>query len=168
MKFPIQRSVVGVCAASVLLLACSPSPRSAAAPTVSPQARQSAEAAIRETAQRYGKAIVVRDTDGILGFYTADTWLFPPDANVANTADQRRAYWSSQTLQSGVSDTVGVTGHVEVAQSGELAVEYGRFFQVTTDSKGTSKSVPHKYMTTWARQSDGGWKVIADMWNTGG
>jgi ketosteroid isomerase-like protein len=167
MKSPVQRTVVGVCASS-WLLACSPSSRSTAVPAVSPQARQSIEAAIRDTAQSYGKAIVVRDTDAILGFYTADTWLFPPDANVASTADQRRTYWSSQSLPSGVSDTVGVTGHVEIAQSGELAVEYGRFFQVTTDSKGTSKSVPRKYMTTWARQSDGSWKVIADMWNTGG
>jgi ketosteroid isomerase-like protein len=146
------------------LAACSPN--KAPTPTVDADPRPAVMAAVGQAAESYGKAIVRRDVDAIVANYTADTWLFPPNAPIAKTADERRAYWASQTLESGASDTVGVTGHIELAQSGELAVEYGSFFQLKTDKTGASTSTPQKYVAAWEKQADGSWKVIADMWNT--
>jgi ketosteroid isomerase-like protein len=118
-------------------------------------------------AQRYGKAISVRDTEAIMGFYAPDAWIFPPEGAVAKTPEERRAYWAAQKLPPGVSDTVGISERIDVAQSGDLAVEYGSFFELTTDSRGASNSRPHKYVAAWKKQSDGSWKVAADMWNSG-
>ena len=149
---------------AILLSACSAQQQST--PTTNADTRPAAMAAIGQTAERYGKAISTRNVEAILANYTADTWLFPPNAPIAKSADERRAYWAAQQFEPGVSDTVGVTARIEVAQSGELAVEYGSFFQLKTDKDGASTSTPQKYVAAWAKQADGSWKVIADMWNT--
>jgi ketosteroid isomerase-like protein len=163
MKRATDFSIIG--SGTVLLLAaCSGQPNSTNSAATDP--RPAAMAAVGQAAEKYGKAIVSRNTDAIVANYTVDTWLFPPNAPIAKTAEERRAYWDSQPLIAGASDTVGITAHIEVAQSGELAVEYGGFFQLRTDKTGASMSTPQKYVAAWAKQSDGSWKVIADMWNT--
>jgi ketosteroid isomerase-like protein len=55
---------------------------------------------------------------------------------------------------------------VEVARSGDLAVDYGTFAMIMNDKKGKPMTETEKSVTTWKKQADGKWKVIADIWNT--
>jgi ketosteroid isomerase-like protein len=55
---------------------------------------------------------------------------------------------------------------IEVARSGDLAVEFGTFAMTMNDKKGKPVTENEKYVVTWKKQADGKWKVIADIWNT--
>jgi ketosteroid isomerase-like protein len=148
----------------LLLVACGKAPVAPAPEAI--DLREISRGEVATTAQRYGKAISVRDIESIQSFYAADAWLFPPQAPIAKTAAERLAYWQAQKLPIGASDSVGLTAHIEVAESGELAIEYGSFYQMVTDRQGKAQTTPHKYVAAWQKQDDGSWKVIADMWNT--
>lgn len=53
---------------------------------------------------------------------------------------------------------------IVVAQSGDMATDFGRAEIDVTSPKGTSKLVV-KYLVVW-KKVDGKWKVAYDMWNT--
>ncbi len=123
------------------------------------------EAAVRETAQEWGKVIVGKDLDATLSYYADDAWVNPQNAPIAKTADERRNVWAKFFATPGLSDMQGDITRVEVARSGDLAVEYGTF-NMTMDEKGKPTPVAEKYIVVWKKQPDGKWKAIGDIWNT--
>ena len=124
------------------------------------------EAAIRTAAQDWGKAIDAKNLDQTLSYYADDAWVYPQNASIAKTADQRRSVWTAFFATPGASDMEGEITRVEVARSGDLAVEFGTFAMTMNDKKGKPITENEKYVTTWKKQTDGKWKVIADIWNT--
>jgi uncharacterized protein (TIGR02246 family) len=124
------------------------------------------EAAIRGTAQDWGKAIEDKNLDQTLSYYAGDAWVYPQNAPIAKTADQRRNVWATFFATPGASDMEGEITRVEVARSGDLAVEFGTFAMTMNDKKGKPISDNEKYVVTWKKQADSKWKVIADIWNT--
>jgi ketosteroid isomerase-like protein len=61
------------------------------------------------------------------------------------------------------------TGKVEASRSGEFGYTRGTYTMTMTDSK--SKKVLReagKYLTVYARQDDGSWKIVDDMNNPDG
>ena len=121
------------------------------------------EAQVRTTAARWEKAIAVHDIEGILSFYTDDGWQLPENGAIARDVDQRRAFWKTIEALPVATDTVDVVDRIEVAESGDLAVQYGEFRQVITDRTGASTSVPQKFVNVWRKDMDGDWKVAASM-----
>jgi uncharacterized protein (TIGR02246 family) len=124
------------------------------------------EAAIRAVAQEWGKAIENKNLDQTLSYYADDAWVYPQNAPVAKTADQRRGVWAAFFAMPGASDMQGDITRVEVARSGDLAVEYGTFAMTVNDKKGKPITETEKYVVTWKKHADGNWKAIADIWNT--
>jgi uncharacterized protein (TIGR02246 family) len=150
-------------AMAVFLIGCG----TAQPPTPAPvDTRNQDEAAIRAAAQDWGKAIESKNLDQTLAFYAEDAWVYPQNATVAKTADQRRAVWAAFFATPGASDMEGDVTRVEVARSGDLAVEFGTFAMTANDKKGKPVTENEKYVVTWKKQADGKWKVIADIWNT--
>jgi len=145
-----------------VLTGCGSTPQPAAAPV---DTRVQDEAAIRATAQEWGKAVTARNLDETLSYYADDAWVHPQNAPIAKTADERRRVWSAFFATPGLSDMEGNTTRVEVARSGDLAVEYGTFAMTMNDKKGKPSTVNEKSVVTWKRQADGKWKAIADIWN---
>lgn len=133
------------------------------APTITDDTREADEAAVRATASRWEQAIASRDLDRIAAFYTDDAWQLPEQGSIASDDASRRAFWQQIGKLPVATDTVDVSGRIEVAQSGEMAVQYGDFRQIITDREGNMVSVPQKFMTTWRKQQDGTWKVSASM-----
>ena len=124
------------------------------------------ESAIRAAAQDWGKVIADKNLDQTLSYYAEDAWVYPQNAPIAKTADQRRSVWAAFFATPGASDMEGEITRVEVARSGDLAVEFGTFAMTMNDKKGKPITENEKYVVTWKKQADGNWKVIADIWNT--
>ena len=124
------------------------------------------EAAIRAAAQDWGKAIGDKNLEQTLSYYADDAWVYPQNAPVAKTPDQRRSVWAAFFATPGASDMEGDITRVDVARSGDLALEYGTFAMTMNDKKGKPITETEKYIVAWKKQADGKWKVIADIWNT--
>jgi uncharacterized protein (TIGR02246 family) len=139
----------------------------AQAPTPAPtDTRAQDEAAIRAAADDWGKAIEAKNLDQTVAFYADDAWVYPQNAPVAKTAEQRRAVWAEFFSTPGAENMEGDITRVDVARSGDLAVEFGTFAMTMNDKKGKPVTENEKYVVTWKKQADGKWKVIADIWNT--
>src|SRR5690349_8755496 len=67
------------------------------------------EAAIRAAAQDWGKAIEDKNLDQTLSHYADDAWVYPQNAPVAKTADQRRGVWAAFFATPGASDMEGIS-----------------------------------------------------------
>ncbi|HVA94499.1 MAG TPA: DUF4440 domain-containing protein [Candidatus Dormibacteraeota bacterium] len=163
-KFTVL-SRVWLVAAVIALAGCAstqqPAPASAPANTLLQN-----ETAVRETAQEWGKDIVGKNLDATLSFYADDAWVNPQNAPIAKTADERRSVWAAFFATPGLSDMQGDITRVEVARSGDLAVEYGTFSMTINNKKGKPTPVTEKYMVAWKKQPDGKWKAVGDIWNT--
>ena len=92
--------------------------------------------AIRATAADWGKAIEDKSLDQTLSYYADDAWVYPQNAPIAKTADQRRSVWTAFFATPGASDMEGNIERVEVARSGDLAIEYDTFGMTMNDKKG--------------------------------
>jgi uncharacterized protein (TIGR02246 family) len=145
-----------------VLASCRTTPQLAPPPV---DTRVQDDAAIRATAQDWGKAVTAKNLDETLSYYADDAWVHPQNAPIAKTADERRSVWSAFFATPGLSDMEGSTTRVEVARSGDLAVEYGTFATTVKDKKGKPTTVNEKYVVTWKKQADGKWRAIADIWN---
>ena len=133
-------------------------------PSASGSDSRSEDAAqVRAAAAKWESAIGTRNIDGILSFYSDDAWQLAETGPIARTQDERRAFWKAVESQPVANDTVNVSDRITVAQSGDLAVQYGEFRQIISDKTGASTSVPQKFMNTWRKQADGSWKVAASM-----
>ena len=102
-----RSSVFGVlCLAAIVtvLTSCRTAQPPAAAPV---DTRTQDEVAIRATEEDWGKAIEAKNLDQTLSFYADDAWVYPQNAPVAKTADQRRNVWAAFFATPGASDMDG-------------------------------------------------------------
>jgi ketosteroid isomerase-like protein len=157
------RRMIPVIATSIglLIVAACTQGTAPVAPTADTHAADSA--GVRAAAEKWQAAIGARSIDAILSYYTEDGWQLAQNGPIARNADERRAFWQAISALPVASDIVNVADRVEVAHSGELAVQYGEFRQIISDKTGASTSVPQKFITTWRKQQDGSWKVTASM-----
>jgi uncharacterized protein (TIGR02246 family) len=163
MKNSSTSLVLCLAAVVTVLASCGTAQPPAPAPA---DTRAQDETAIRAAAQDWGKAIDDKNLDQTLSYYAEDAWVYPQNAPIAKTADQRRSVWATFFATPGASDMEGDITRIEVARSGDLAVEFGTFAMTMNDKKGKPVTENEKYVVTWKKQADGKWKVIADIWNT--
>ena len=163
MKGPSNFLVLCLATVVMVLASCGTAQPPASAPV---DTRVQDEAAIRAAAGAWGKAIEAKDLEQTLSYYADDAWVFPQNEPIAKTADQRRSVWAAFFAMPGASNMEGDIARIEVARSGDLAVEYGAFAMTMNDKSGKPVTQNEKYVVTWKKQADGEWKVIADIWNT--
>jgi ketosteroid isomerase-like protein len=142
------------------LIACTQTSAPTAPPT---DMRASNEASVRADVEGFKSAIGRRDVERILSFFAEDGWQLPPNGPIARTAAERRAVWMVLANLPISQDAVDVADRIDIAESGDLAVQYGQFRQVMVDGKGNFKSLPQKFITSWRKQPDGSWKISASM-----
>ena len=97
-----------VCLATVatVLASCGTAQPPAPAPV---DTRAQDETAIRAAADEWGKAIEAKNLDQTLSYYADDAWVYPQNAPIAKTADQRRGVWSAFFATPGASDMGGTS-----------------------------------------------------------
>ena len=143
---------------SSCIAGCSSQP---AAPTGSPDTRAADEAAIRSADADWGKAATAKDLDKVMSYYMDDAVLFAPKAPASVGKDSIRKGWQGLLSAPGLQMTI-TPSTVDVARSGDIAVERGSYNVVTTDKKGKPATDTGQIVIVWKKQADGNWKVAAD------
>lgn len=106
-----------------------------------------------------------KDAEAVAAFYSDDAIAYPPNepAAVGKAAAQKvwAAYFADSTF------TISwKTDHAGASASGDLGFTSGTYedsFQGPLGNRVTEKG---KYLCVWAKQKDGTWKAVHDMWNT--
>jgi ketosteroid isomerase-like protein len=97
------------------------------------------------------------------GFYSDDAVLMPPN----HPAVEGKA--NIQTFLQGLMDQ-GATGitleTIRHDGEGDLAYAQGKYVLTLTTPDGTSVDDTGKYVVTYRRQTDGGWRVVTDFFNS--
>ena len=118
---------------------------------------QGVESEIRKNNERFAAAYNKRDVAAIAAMYTEDAIAFPPGGDLVKGRVAIEAMWKD-VQAAGLTDLALQTLSVE--RDGSLAIEVGT---ATAKMKGAPQRI--KYVVTWKRQSDGGWKLYRDIWN---
>ncbi len=112
----------------------------------------------------WSRSAATRNADSVAAFYAVDAIAYPPGAPVAVGHDAARKVWAD-----GFADTTyrisWKTDHAGASRSGELGYTAGTFEEsyMGPDHKPVAKK--GKYACVWAKQPDGTWKAIHDIWN---
>ena len=96
-------------------------------------------------------------------FYAADAVLLPPGAGRVDGADAIRGFWQA-FIDGGAKDIWIETP--EIVEVGELGYGIGTYACSLLAASGEWSQDRGKYIVVYRRQADGGWKVIADQFNS--
>jgi len=159
-----MRRALGALFALAMATACAPA--EPAAPAVDRAAEQ---ASLMAADKAWSDAYQAAD-DKVGSFMSAmaeDAMVLAPDAPVAKGPDAIR------TMMTGLASLPGfeVVWTAESAQAsadGTLGFTVGSYAMKVPGPDGKLVSVSGKYLTVWRKQPDGGWRVVADMFNANG
>lgn len=120
---------------------------------------------IRELEGKAREAAKAKDLDRYVSFYAEDAVLLWPGApTVTGRAAIRefmRVFFSMPNFSLSFETT-----RVEVSRAGDFAYTCGTNKVTLMDSNGKRMNDRGKYLTVYRKQSDGTWKVVADMGNS--
>jgi ketosteroid isomerase-like protein len=126
--------------------------------------RAADEAAIRDADAQWAKTAGAGDLDGTVSYYTEDASVLAPNAPIASDKQSIRGAWAS-LLGSGASIAWQAT-KVEVARSGDLAYIQGTYKLTSKEYEQVNLVDRGKFVEVWKKQTDGKWKVVADIFNS--
>ena len=135
------------------------------APQAAPDTREADERAIREIEIEWSKAIVAKDVERCMSFYADGASEFEPGKPIDTGKDAIRKGFDAFFAIPGISSSFQ-TAKVVVARGGDLAYTYGTNATTMNDAKGKPVNDKGKYVTVYAKQPDGKWKVVADIYNS--
>jgi len=118
------------------------------------------EATIRAYSATASEAARTKDIDKVTSFYADDALAFSNYSATTTTkeamrADLRNAFSAPGTLSR-------KTLAIEVARSGDLAYEHGRYTYTTTEKEGKSKTQTGNYLLVWRKPPSSDWKIAVD------
>jgi len=123
------------------------------------------ERAIREADAATLKATQARDVDGAVANYAEDGSWLPPNAPMVNGKAAIRAGWLKLISSPGFNIDWQID-KLEVGRAGDLAHTIYTY-QLALEGPGGAPINDHgKDMAIWKKQSDGSWKMIADIFNS--
>jgi uncharacterized protein (TIGR02246 family) len=118
---------------------------------------QDVQAEIVKNNEKFAAAYNKGDVAAVASMYAEDAIAFPPGGDLVKGRPAIAAMWK-EVQAAGLTDLALQT--VSVERDGSFAVEVGT---ATAKLKGAPNKI--KYVVTWKRQSDGGWKLHRDIWN---
>lgn len=113
--------------------------------------------------QAYGKAVANRDPGAIAALYSADAYLLPPNAPLAQGRPAIEAVVQSY-LDAGAQSLELST--VTLEEQGDLVVEVGRYTLGVQTPDGDSVTDVGKYLQVFKRQADGSLLIAFDAFNS--
>lgn len=133
-----------------------------AAPTEKQQAQDPAalRAAIKDLDRAFSAAFERNDTLVISSLYTDDAMLLPPNHEPVLGRDSIAAYWAPYLTPALKTLHLETT---EVGGAGDDVYQVGSYTIIAADGSTTDRG---KYVVLLKRQSDGGWRLHRDIWNS--
>ncbi len=122
------------------------------------------EQTIRDLDAQWAKTAGTHDLDGTVAYYADDAVLLPPNEPLISGKAALRTSWTAL-----LAPNIALTWHagkVDVSQSGDLAYVVGSYDLSTKDAQGKPVSDHGKTIEVFRKQSDGTWKVVADMYSS--
>jgi uncharacterized protein (TIGR02246 family) len=126
---------------------------------------ESERTAILAADEAWLKAVQEKNADAAGQFIAADGMMMAPNAPSIVGSEAVRQYMAQMIAIPGFSITWNTT-RVEVAASGDLAYSIGTNQIEMPMPDGTTAIDRGKAVTIWKKQSDGTWKVAADIFNS--
>ena len=121
------------------------------------------EAAIRQAGKQWLAAEIAKDVPTIASFYAEDAIEMASNTPMIEGRDAIRQWYEAWLTPAGVGMTFE-TADVEVAASGDMAVERGTYRFTQDSPRGVTEDVG-KYVTIW-KKVDGKWQVAIDAANS--
>lgn len=129
-------------------------------PVETPDTRAADEATIRTADADFAKAAAAKNLDKCMSLYEDDAVLFSPGSPAVIGKDNIRNV-IQRMLAAPMQLTIDVAS-VDVARSGDLAMDRGTVQSAVTDKKGKTTTQTSEYVLVWKKQADGTWRVAAD------
>ncbi len=155
-----RSSLVGMVALflACLVAACSSQPTAPAAP---PDTRGADEAAIRAADADWAKAAAANDLEKCMSYYADDAIVISP-GNAAIVGNENIRKFIERLLAVPNMQLNITVSSVDVARSGDLALDRGSVGATITGKNGKSSTQTSLYALTWKKDADGSWKIAAD------
>lgn len=147
--------LVAAVSAALLAVSCA-QPK----PAEMPDTRAADEAAIRAADADFVKAAAAKDLDKCMSLYADDAVFFSSGSPAVLGKDKIRPV-IQRMLAAPMQLTVNIAS-VDVARSGDLAMDRGTVQAAVTDKKGKTTTQTSQYVLVWKKQADGAWKIVAD------
>lgn len=129
-------------------------------PAETPDTRAVDEATIRAADADFVKAAAAKDLDKCMSPYADDAVFFSSGSPAVLGKDNIRPV-IQRMLAAPMQLTVNTTS-VDVARSGDLAMDRGTVEAAVTDKKGKTTKQTSEYVLVWKKGADGMWKIAAD------
>jgi len=123
------------------------------------------ETAVRQADLAWSKAMTDKQLDATVAYYADEASIFPPNAPTATGKNAIRHVWAQFFAMPGFL----VTCHpvkTEASRSGDIGYTQGPYELAFNDAKGNTVKDRGKYLAVWKKQSDGAWRVVADIFNS--
>jgi ketosteroid isomerase-like protein len=118
------------------------------------------EATIRAYSAAASEAAHAKDVDKEISFYAADALGF---SNYGPTTMTKEAMLAEMKHEFSAPGTIRwKTSTIEVARSGDLAYEHGRYTYTTPEKDGKTKIETGNYLLIWRKPPGGDWKIAVD------
>jgi uncharacterized protein (TIGR02246 family) len=117
------------------------------------------EATIRAYSAAASQAAHAKDVDQVASFYADDALAFS-NYSATTTKEEMRADTRKSFLDPGTISWK--TSVIEVARSGDLAYEHGRYTFTTPEKDGNLKTQTGNYLLVWRKPPGGDWKIAVD------
>jgi ketosteroid isomerase-like protein len=112
----------------------------------------------------WSNSAVKRNVEVLASYYSEDAVVYPPNDMVIVGRVAAKKFWAS-----GLADpTYSIswkTVNTRVSSSGDLGFTGGTYEESYKGTDGKTVKNTGKYLTIWAKDKNGDWKVIHDIWN---
>jgi uncharacterized protein (TIGR02246 family) len=158
-----RQSILTLVAAGIIATGCAKkeeAPPPAAEPAAPVVDLAAEEAAIRNRSAEWMNFVNAKDTAAIEKIYTADAvTIF--DSTVRRGAPDILANAAKEFADRPNAVTSWTTDRVHLAQSGDLAIEFGTLHVDPDGADGKKPATDGAFTTIWVKTDDG-WRVLAD------
>lgn len=132
---------------------------------------QSDDAAVKKTIdemnQKFNKAMMSGDYKAIADMYADDAVSLPNNSPIWMGKNEILQGNKKDMVETGIKFSNASNKTLKILGTGDTRVEVGQFTVSVTMPKTEGPSLVHgKYVNVWQKQSDGTWKIQADIWNT--
>ena len=122
--------------------------------------------ALREAAEAYHAAAAAKNVDRVVALYDESALMVPPNADFVEGLEGVGSYRFGFIETEGVELSFSIV-RAEVSESADMGWTISLGDITINRPEGPPGKDLVRDFHTWRKQSDGSWKVVVDMWNSG-